>query len=269
EKFCWTNIRLPTNLIPRSYEVIIYPNLPKFYFRGSSKTRVFVRRCTNSIVMHVKGLKISRVDVRYKDRNGLLEKEPIISFLLHKFSDLEQLQIELCNFLRPNSTVIIEISFRGVLRNDNFGFYSSSYTTGDNVVRYLAATHFQPTEARSAIPCFDEPPMKATFKFYIIRPNDYISLFNTEKVAERAVSSSETMDIFNTSVQMSTYLLAFVVCDFQSKSQMSMSGVNISVYSQPSTINDVNFALESITKLMDFFEGFYGVRYPLKKLGGC
>lgn len=44
--------------------------------------------------------------------------------------------------------------------------------------RYLATTHFEPTYARSAFPCFDEPQFKATFKMIIIRNQQHKSLFN-------------------------------------------------------------------------------------------
>jgi len=44
--------------------------------------------------------------------------------------------------------------------------------------RYLATTHFEPTYARSAFPCFDEPQFKARFKMSIIRDRFHIALFN-------------------------------------------------------------------------------------------
>jgi aminopeptidase N len=44
--------------------------------------------------------------------------------------------------------------------------------------RYLATTHFEPTYARSAFPCFDEPQFKARFKMSIFRDRFHIALFN-------------------------------------------------------------------------------------------
>lgn len=46
-------------------------------------------------------------------------------------------------------------------------------------VRFLATTHFEPTYARSAFPCFDEPQLKARFRMSIFRDRFHIALFNT------------------------------------------------------------------------------------------
>lgn len=44
--------------------------------------------------------------------------------------------------------------------------------------RYLATTHFEPTYARSAFPCWDEPQFKAKFRMSILRNRFHIALFN-------------------------------------------------------------------------------------------
>ncbi|ESN97982.1 hypothetical protein HELRODRAFT_193156 [Helobdella robusta] len=260
-QFRWNKIRLPTTLVPHSYGVLIHPDMEKFDFSGWSSVEVVVKSSTDYIVMHVKQLNISDIGLRYRNRDDRIEmKKYLISV------EREQLYIELTSNLIAGSTILINVSFHGVLSDNMNGFFLNFYITRGGVKRYLAATQFEPTEARSAFPCFDEPHMKAHFKFNIIRPKDYISLFNTEKVAEKMISENETMDIFNTTLKMSTYLVAFVVCDYLSKSQLSKSGVNISVYAPPEAINDVNVALDKATKILDFYEDFYGIKYPLKKL---
>ena len=85
----------------------------------------------------------------------------------------------------------------------------------DFLFRFLATTDFEPTNARRAFPCFDEPAFKANFSMTMVRDKDHISLFNMPlKTTMPYGGQGLFADHFQTSVKMSTYLVAFVVCDF-------------------------------------------------------
>lgn len=48
--------------------------------------------------------------------------------------------------------------------------------------RVVASTQFEPTSARAAFPCFDEPAFKANFSVQIRREAKHIALSNMPKV---------------------------------------------------------------------------------------
>ena len=74
-------------------------------------------------------------------------------------------------------------------------------------------------------------------------------------------------DEFEETVEMSTYLVAFVVCDFAKISDVSQNKVNVSVIASKDKISQAEFALTSATKLMDYYADFFGIPYPLQKQG--
>lgn len=92
----------------------------------------------------------------------------------------------------------------------------------------MASTQFEPISARRAFPCFDEPDMKANFSMSIVRDKDYLSLFNMPLVHSMPFGENLMLDTFQQSVKMSTYLVAFAICDFASLSNQTKTGMNVS-----------------------------------------
>ncbi|MEQ2180611.1 hypothetical protein GOODEAATRI_002997 [Goodea atripinnis] len=66
---------------------------------------------------------------------------------------------------------------------------------------------------------------------------------------------------------MSTYLVAFIVCDFKSVSAATSSGVKVSIYAAPEKWMQTHYALEVAVKMLDFYEEYFNIRYPLPKQG--
>lgn len=78
----------------------------------------------------------------------------------------------------------------------------------------MAATQFSPADARKAFPCFDEPALKATFNVTLVHDPGLIAISNMP-IYQTEEKDGWKYDKFEKSVFMSTYLVAFAVCDFK------------------------------------------------------
>ncbi|KAI4882934.1 hypothetical protein NFI96_030329, partial [Prochilodus magdalenae] len=253
-------MRLPLTVSPLHYHLLIHPNLTSLDFSGSVKIQVEVHEETNTIVLHSKDLNITKA-LLLRSAVGEGQVLKVLEYPAYQ-------QIALVSdsmVLKKGGMYDIELEFVAKLSESFLGFYKSTYRTREGEERVLASTQFEPTSARAAFPCFDEPAFKANFSIRVRRESRHISISNMPKLRTLTLPDGLFEDQFDITVKMSTYLVAFIVCDFLSISKNTGHGIKISVYAVPEKIDQAEFALDAAVKLLDFYDDYFDIPYPLPK----
>ncbi|KAJ0019353.1 hypothetical protein NQD34_006922 [Periophthalmus magnuspinnatus] len=259
--FPWSRLRLPRYILPVHYNLLVHPDFTSLSFSGSVQIEIDVQNNTNWLVLHSKGLNITKATIFGHNLTPFSEQPlPVLYNPPH-----EQLGVFSSRVLSTGHKYFLHLEFNAGLSEGFYGFYKSTYKTSAGETRVLASTHFEPTSARMAFPCFDEPSFKANFTVRIRRGPEFISLSNMPLVSTNEVNAAVFEDQFSPSVKMSTYLVAFVVCDFKSVTATTASGIQVSIYAAPEKWHQTHFALEVAVKMLDFYEEYFNIQYPLPK----
>lgn len=259
-------VRLPTAVVPHSYHISILPFLGEgnFTFAGTLVAVINVTSPTYNISIHAVELEISETNVTRIISDVISDSsEQMVSirFTSHD-EEREFFVIHMYERLEPGQYKL-HMKYTGKLSDALRGIYRSSYTVG-NTTRWLAATQFQPTDARRAFPCFDEPALKAKFTLAIGRAENMTAISNMPRYGQS--SPVEGMpgyvwDNFSESARMSTYLVAFVVSDFEHLSEGTFS-----VWARSDSLQQAKYALEIGPRILRYFEGYFQIPFPLPKV---
>lgn len=261
QPFPWIHMRLPETVSPIHYDLLVHPNLTSLDFTGEVQIQLQVFEDTSTIILHSKDLQIAKAELLAPEGPGSLP----VPLQVLEYPAFHQLALMSDVLLVRGGMYKVRLEFSANLSDSFHGFYKSSYRTTKGEVRFMASTQFEATSARAAFPCFDEPAFKANFTIQIRRESRHIALSNMPKVKTVELPGGVLEDHFDTSVRMSTYLVAFIVSDFQSVSKTTSHGVKISVYAVPDKINQTDFALNAAVRLLDFYDDYFDIPYPLPK----
>jgi aminopeptidase N len=258
----WTEIRLPVNLVPQLYTIYLDPDLDTRAVTGTVSMEVFVQLATNNVIFHAKDMNIHRDSVVVTRNSAPLQISNQFNYSTNDFYI-----ITLASQLNANETIIVSMSFNYTLRDDLVGFYRSSYISNNGDKVYLASTQFEPTDARRAFPCFDEPDLKANFSIQLTHPPGYSAVSNMPVKTSQTVRSESTKmkTLFETTYKMSTYLVAFVVSNFECSIPDNSSAIKVRVCSRADVFNSTSYALHVAKIVINYYEEFFDVKYPLPK----
>ncbi|XP_022047164.2 endoplasmic reticulum aminopeptidase 1b isoform X2 [Acanthochromis polyacanthus] len=257
QPFPWDRMRLPKTITPLHYDLSIHPNLTTLDFTGVVRIELDVHEDTSTVILHSKQLQISDA--------LLMAPEGVKPLQVLEYPRFHQLALLSDSVLTKGRKYEVQLEFAANLSDSFHGFYKSNYRTSSGEVRVLASTQFEATFARGAFPCFDEPAFKANFTIRIVREPRHITISNMPKVKTVQLPGGLLEDHFDTTVKMSTYLVAYIVSDFLSVSKTTKHGVEISVYAVPEKIDQTAFALDAAVKLLDFYDDYFDIPYPLPK----
>ena len=204
---------------------------------------------SESILLHSKGLTI---------QSAIIDNQPADV----SFGEFGELRLSQPNLKNGNHT--IHIIFSGNITDAMHGLYPC-YFTHDGIKKQLFATQFESHHAREVFPCVDEPAAKAEYDLTLITRSGITVLGNMPIKSEGENGDSHTTT-FEKTPRMSSYLLAFVIGELHKKSAHTKSGVEVNVWATPAqNENTLDFALDIATRSIDFYDEYFGVKYPLPK----
>ncbi|KAF2405417.1 hypothetical protein EJ06DRAFT_535325 [Trichodelitschia bisporula] len=250
---------LPKNVKPLHYHLTLEPNLSTFEYEGEVVIDLDVVEDTNSISLNSIGLKIHSTAVHAGDT--VVSASPSLTY----DKDSQTTKISFAETIPAGTKAKLVQKFTGTLNDSMAGFYRSSYKKADGSTGYMATTQMEPTDARRAFPCFDEPALKAKFTITLIADKSLTCLSNMDAVEEKEVGTKKAVTFRETPL-MSTYLLAFIVGELN-VIETDAFRVPVRVYATPDRdIEHGRFSLDLAARTLEFYEKKFNSEFPLPKM---
>ncbi len=132
------NYRLPKDLKPLSYDIFVQPYFSSItkpeYFDGKVKIKFRCISDTNKLVLHMNNLEIinstllieSESDQNYKTSANF-------AYNYDKETHFLTAELNAAQSFKANNIYSFSADFKGFLKDDNLGFYRSSYNDSDGL----------------------------------------------------------------------------------------------------------------------------------------
>ena len=248
---------------------MLKPDFNEFTFTGIETIYLLLEKPTKQITLHA-------VELEIESAEFIHESKEIWACKISYDSKSETATFTFPKLL-PKGKGELKLQFKGILNDKMRGFYRSKYHLAGEE-KHLATSQFESTDARRSFPCFDEPSQKAVFDVTLMVPAHTTAISNTIESNILEHENGYKVVEFAPTPKMSTYLLAFIVGEFEyiegeshacqqagEKGKGERKGL-VRVFTTPGKKDQARFALDVAIKCLDFYEDYFGIDYPLPVL---
>lgn len=232
--------------VPEHYDLFLDIHRQEKVFSGTVSIKG--EALSNQVSLHQKALTIASVAANGKE----------VSFQMDEAQEAVRIEVP------ATGALTLELAFSGKITDNMTGMYPSYYTV-DGVKKEVISTQFESHFAREVFPSVDEPAAKATFD---------LRLKFDEEDGDIALSNMPEIDVenrkatgvwtFDTTPRMSSYLLAFALGALHGKTARTKNGTLVGSYATVAhKASELDFSLDIAVRVIEFYEDYFGVRYPI------
>lgn len=134
--------------------------------------------------------------------------------------------------------------------------------------RWYLYTQFEPTDARRAFPCFDEPSFKVPWQVTLNVPKDQKAFSNTPSLSEKGQTGGRKIVKFADTRPLPSYLVAFAVGPFDvvDAGAAGAKHTKIRILTPQGKAANAKYAAAAIPDLLVLLEKYFAIPFPYEKL---
>lgn len=162
----------------------------------------------------------------------------------------------------PAGTASLAIDYSGVVIEKNSSAIFRQVESGN----WYIFSQFEPTDARGAFPCFDDPYYKTPWQLTLHIPVASSAVSNTLPLSEKTAGGTKTI-VFRETKPLPSYLVAFGVGPFEYV-PAGVAGKNkipVRIVVPKGKSGEAKYAAEVTATILNRLEDYFGIPFPYEK----
>ncbi len=228
-------------MIIESYDIYMDVDSASDSYKGTEKITVLSANeslILNSSNLTIKSIMLNRKNVKFSIN---AEKEEIV------ISE------------NIDGQAVVKVEFEGKINENLMGLYLANTKMGK-----MYTTQFEPTQARWAFPCIDNPFYKAKFNISLLIDKELDAISNMP-VKFKKISGNKKLVKFKETPRMSTYLVYIGIGKFEEKSQ-ALKNKKVILAAPAGTLKSTDFPIDIAKKAITFYENYFNIKYAMPKM---
>jgi aminopeptidase N len=244
---------LPKTVVPVHYAIELTPDIESLAIAGAEVVDIEVREPTARVTLNAVNMTLGAATIDDETQRA--------DIALDAAAETATLA-----FPQPLAAGAhrLRIGFSARINSFARGLFFVDYPTDKGVKRMLSS-QLEPADARRIFPCWDEPAFKATFALTVTVPDTFLAVGNMPVAREDPIAPNRKQVAFAPTPKMSSYLFVLAAGELE-RITAQADGTTVGVVTTAGKREHGRFALESAVKLLDYYNDYFGVKYPLPKL---